>query len=97
MRNLTGLDYSEMGKRIRQRRVELGMTQERLAELSGLSTSFIGHIERMEKAPSVDTMVRVCRSLDMSLDYAILRRKERHTEKDDSLYRDLWELLEAYS
>ena len=40
------MDYFALGKRIRKRRVEQGMTQEQLARQVGVTTSFIGHLER---------------------------------------------------
>ena len=40
------MDYLALGKRIRKRRVEQGMTQEQLARQVGVTTSFIGHLER---------------------------------------------------
>ena len=36
------MDYFALGKRIRKRRVEQGMTQEQLARQVGVTTSFIG-------------------------------------------------------
>jgi len=66
------LDYKEMGKRIRTRRRELNITQEQVAERAGISTSFIGHIERGEKVASVETLATLSEVLDMDLNYMIL-------------------------
>lgn len=62
------LDYQAMGRRIRQRRRWLDMTQERLAEAAGLSTSFVGHIERGSRIPSVETLWEICKALEISMD-----------------------------
>jgi len=65
-------DYKEMGKRIRARRREMEITQEQVAERAGVSTSFIGHIERGEKVASVETLAALSAALDMDLNYMIL-------------------------
>lgn len=64
------MELKAMGRRIRQRRRQLDITQERLAELAGVSTSFIGHIERGSRIPSLETTWRICRALGMSMDWA---------------------------
>lgn len=38
-----------LGRRIRARRLELGMTQQELADSSGLHRTFIGFVERGER------------------------------------------------
>lgn len=88
--------YKDMGVRIKQRRVELNLTQEELADRAGMSISFIGHIERGEKTASLDSMVELCKALGLSLDYAVLGKKEL-LECDYGIYEDLRELMEKYS
>lgn len=48
------VDFGAVGARIRACRLEAGMSQERLAELSDLSTPYVSHIERMAKKPSLN-------------------------------------------
>jgi transcriptional regulator with XRE-family HTH domain len=66
------IDHKMIGNRIRTRRIELELTQEQAAELAGVSTSFIGHIERGEKIASVETLAALSGVLDMDLNYMIL-------------------------
>ena len=40
------VDNQKIGQRIQQQRKEKGLSQEQLAELIGISLSFLGHIER---------------------------------------------------
>ena len=40
------MDKTEFGKRLRYLRAEAGYTQEKLAELSDMSTVYLGEIER---------------------------------------------------
>ena len=58
--------YQGLGKRIRQQRKLLRMTQEQLAEQAGISLSFLGHIERGTRKASLDTLVRICNALHVS-------------------------------
>jgi len=52
---------------VRRIRTEQGLTQERLAELSGLHRTYIGSIERAERNVSIDNMVRIARALKAPL------------------------------
>lgn len=67
------IDYTHMGNRIRERRKELHLTQEALAEQSGISASFMGHIERGSRIASLDTLLAICIALDVSMDFIIGR------------------------
>lgn len=62
------MEWKDIGNRIRQKRVEKGLRQEDLAEMAGLSTSYIGMIERGEKTPSLETFVILANLLDASAD-----------------------------
>lgn len=63
------MDYVFLGKRVRIRRMVLELTQEGLAEKIGVSTSFIGHIERGTRKLSVETLYALCKALDTSADF----------------------------
>lgn len=52
---------------VRRRRAELGLTQERLADLTGLHRTYIGSIERAERNISIDNMARIARALKVPL------------------------------
>ncbi len=61
-------DGKVIGEQIRQRRMELGYTQEKLAELCGVSTSYLGHIERGSRLMSVSMLVILSDVLKISTD-----------------------------
>ncbi len=65
----------EMGKRIEELREERGITRERLAEISGISTKFLYEIERGKKGFSAETLLKITSALSCSGDY-ILRGEE---------------------
>lgn len=92
--NTEKMDYKGMGKRIRTRRRELNLTQERAAELAGVSTSFIGHIERGEKIASVETLAALSEALDMDLNHMILGISR--SEEVKSIKAEIQSILDRY-
>ena len=62
------LDYSALGERIRYIRKSKDMTQNSLAELAGVETSNISHIERAATKASLATLVAIANALGCSMD-----------------------------
>lgn len=62
------LDYTKIGMRIRQARKSKRWSQEELAKRCGISMPFLGHIERGTRKMSLETLVSLCRELDMDAD-----------------------------
>ena len=62
------LNYSLIGKRIQQTRKSKGLSQEKLAEMTQLSSAHIGHIERASSKLSVAALVGIANALDVSPD-----------------------------
>ena len=69
---MRSIDYTEIGQKIRQSRIAHSYSQEQLAELTGISTAFLGHIERGTRAMSLETLVSICSVLNISIDYLLL-------------------------
>lgn len=65
-------DVAAMGARIRSLRLNKQMTQEQLADRLGLSVSFVGHIERGNRQPSLETLVGLADALDVSTDFLLM-------------------------
>lgn len=53
------------GKNIRLYRQAKGLTQEKLAELVNVSSSYIGYLERGLRTPSLDLLARIGTALDV--------------------------------
>jgi transcriptional regulator with XRE-family HTH domain len=54
------------GERVRTRRLELGWSQERLAEESGFHWTYVSSVERGERNVTLMTIVRLARALDVN-------------------------------
>ena len=65
------MDYHALGKRIREERLRLNLTQEKLAEEVGVSTAYIGQIERGERSLTLDKLVKVVNRLGVTIDFLL--------------------------
>ena len=98
------MDYRELGRRVRQQRTMCGLTQEELAEKSGISCSFVGHIERGEKKFSIGTLVALCNAMKISpnyllqdsLDQQVLNDSVDVGQKNKALFDDMMNLLREH-
>lgn len=53
------------GERVRQRRLQLGISQEALAEKTGFHRTYIGTIERGERNPALRNVIRLAEALSV--------------------------------
>jgi transcriptional regulator with XRE-family HTH domain len=59
-------DAAVFGERLRKlREARKGLTQEKLAQLAGLTTSFVSTLERGGKVPSLTTILKLARGLNV--------------------------------
>lgn len=56
-----------LGQRIRSHRTLKGLSQEKLAELSGCHPTYIGQIERGEKNATIESIEKISAALKISL------------------------------
>lgn len=56
-----------LGLRIRQLRMAKGLTQEQLADLSGISRQYIGDVERGERNIAIVNIEKIARALGVTL------------------------------
>lgn len=79
-----------VGKRIQNRRRELKMTQEQLAEAVEISVDYIGLIERGARSPKLETFIKIANVLKVSsdellADYLECCKQNELTNKIDQL------------
>ena len=65
------MDYKRLGKRIREERQRLNLTQAHLAEDIDISDTYMGAIERGERSLTLDTLVKLVNRLGVSVDYML--------------------------
>ena len=65
------MDYKKLGKRIREERQRLSLTQAQLAEAIDISDTYMGAIERGERSLTLDTLVRLVTRLGVTVDYML--------------------------
>lgn len=71
------MDKKSFGKQLQRYRERAGYSQEALAEQIECSTIFISYIERGEKSPSLDTLLKLANALDISI-YILFGRELKH-------------------
>ncbi len=102
---MSGMDYVKLGTRVRQQRVLNRLTQEQLAEKTGVSTSFIGHIERGEKKASMETVVALCNAMSVapsvllqdSLSDEVMRSQLAFNKENEELVNGLMQVLREHT
>jgi transcriptional regulator with XRE-family HTH domain len=57
----------KFGKRVRELRTERNLTQQQLADISGLHKNYIGMIERGERNPSLLNIAVLARSFEITI------------------------------
>jgi transcriptional regulator with XRE-family HTH domain len=62
------IDYLDIGQRIRAERTKKKISQEKLAEMVGVGTTHISHIETGNTIPSIKTFIAIINALDLSSD-----------------------------
>ena len=93
----------EMGQRILERRKQLNMTQETLANLTHLTSQTISYAEMGQKAMRPETMLKICEALGISADY-LLRGKileadtslQKISTLTPSQYRHLEQIIDSF-
>jgi len=61
----------QLGKRIREERLKLNLTQEALAESINLTTAYVGQIERGERNLTLENLIKVSNRLGVTVDYLL--------------------------
>jgi transcriptional regulator with XRE-family HTH domain len=59
--------HKAIGLAIREKRIQLGMTQEQLMEKSDVHKNTIVKFEGGKRAVSLDVLIRLCAALDLNL------------------------------
>lgn len=88
------MDYILLGKRIRSERMKLNLTQEKLAEDTGISTAYLGQIERGERNVTLDKLLPIASRLGVTVDFLLT---DYLPSKDDNAIDTIRQLLQDKS
>ena len=67
------IDYKDIGQRIKEKRIQKGLTQEKLSELVNIGPSHMSHIESGSTVPSFDVFISILNTLNCSADELLCR------------------------
>lgn len=73
---------TDMGTRIAQRRKELHITQEQLADKMGVSLQTVSCIELGKKAVRPENLANLCNHLDITADYVLYGKRNKQQMND---------------
>ena len=84
------MDYKKLGGRIREERIKLNLTQNRLAECIDVSDTYIGQIERGERGLTLGTLIRLAGYFGVSVDFLL---KEYLPESDELIVSQFRQII----
>lgn len=70
------LNWKEISRRLKKLRNKNKITIERLSEIIGVSTSFVGLVERGDSGISIDNLFKLSRVFGVSVDYILTGEQE---------------------
>ena len=88
---MADLDFKAIGLKIKERRQQLGITQEHIANVLEVNPSHISNIECGRANPSLTALVKIANILECSVDYFISGEytykinKEKEKTLDDKI------------
>lgn len=82
-----------IGRRIKQLRQDLGLSQRKLAPLLGIHWSQLARYEVEKNSPSVETLVQISKTFKKSTDYLIFGKDEKMSKETKIKDHEILELL----
>ena len=81
-----------IGQRIRNYRTSQGLSQEKLAELSGCHPSYIGQVERGEKNATIESVEKIAIALNVPLS-TLFEKLGSNTDKENTIPLECYEFI----
>lgn len=88
------MNYNEIGRRIREKRLFLGYTQEQLAELSNIEPSYLSNLENGNRKMSIEVLVRIAKALESSVDYLLFGEHKIEKIKREAQFLEVKSIIE---
>lgn len=83
------MNQNALGRRIREERQKLHLTQEQLAEKLNVSTTYIGFIERGERSITLGKLTLLANILGVSVDYLLSDTLTPSPSSNEKLWLEL--------
>ena len=84
------MDKQNLGKRIKEVRVDRGLTGEKLSEMCSINATYLRQIEGGVKMPSLPVFVDICKALRISPDYLLQDVLTENEVSDIHVLTELW-------
>ena len=62
------IDLKKFATKLRRLRIKQKLSQEELSFLADIDRTHVGRIERLERIPKIDTVFKIAKALNVSLD-----------------------------
>ena len=79
------INKQQLGKKIKAARESYKYTQFQLSYLIGVSQNFLGDVERGKKLPSLETLIKICNTLKLSMDYLLSDSLDNMVKEDENV------------
>ena len=104
--------YTNLGKKIKEERMKIGLTQEELGEKIDSTGAYIGQIERGERNASMTKIMLIAEKLNVSIDYLtgnvyfnnnsslddnIMEELRSTTNKQKEMIKEIIKIIKRYS
>ncbi|MGO5231969.1 helix-turn-helix domain-containing protein [Thermoguttaceae bacterium LCP21S3_D4] len=70
------INYQKLGLKIKELRINRGLTQDNLADIVGVNTSHISNIENNHTKVSLNVLLAITNALNTSIDYLLSEQYE---------------------
>ncbi|PZE19592.1 helix-turn-helix domain-containing protein [Paenibacillus xerothermodurans] len=85
-----------IGKRVKQMRIQKGLTLTELAEKAGVAKSYLSSIERdIQSNPSIHFLEKVCAVLDVPLESFLQSKNTRYQQLDEEWVELVQEAMQS--
>lgn len=85
------MDRKLLGRRIREERLRIGLTQEQIAEKVNVSTTYIGFIERGERSVTLEKLILLAECFQLPIDSLLHDAPTHKPEARERHMKMLWE------
>lgn len=84
------MDRKLLGRRIREERMRIGLTQEQIAESINVSTTYVGFIERGERSVTLEKLILLAECFHLPIDALLHEVPNDGPEAKENKMQSVW-------